>query len=344
MLDGTLANISVRPLRSIRKIVPRSIADKQRPIGVQTPARTPRRDPTPSPRSGHRRRRDRRGLRSGSRRRAWPSGPSAIEVGLTSPCTNGSRAPFAVTRKIDTVASCPRDAAVGHVEIAVGAEHRVVDLMKAGGQQASPTRAYSVAPGSHATFTGVSPPSRPDGTTTAMRSGAANAMRAGTPPIVTRSQVDSGWGNPSPRSHSRPPSMTRTGSRLVSTGTKRRCVASQLASSSQFEVPVEVVAPALGRAAQSDRDADRRRRHRPPRRAHQAHARLFGRASALAAVARHAARDDVLPVLAAALRHRHDVIERELLCGEDVSAVLACVFVSRVDVGARERARNRSAS
>ena len=66
------------------------------------------------------------------------------------------------------------------------------------------------------------------------------------------------------------------------------------------------------------------------------HARLFGRASALAPVARHATRDDVLPVLAAALRHRYHVIEREFLCGEDVGAVLAFEFVSRVDVGARE--------
>ena len=105
----------------------------------------------------------------------------------------------------------------------------------------------------------------------------------------------------------------------------------------QFEVPVQVVAPALGRAAQADRDADRRRRHRPPRRADQPHARLVGRASALAPVARHAAGDDVLPVLAAALRHRHHVIERELWCREDVGAVLAGEFVARVDVGARER-------
>ena len=40
MLDGTLAKVSVRPLRSIRKIVPDAIADKQRPVGAERqPAR-----------------------------------------------------------------------------------------------------------------------------------------------------------------------------------------------------------------------------------------------------------------------------------------------------------------
>src|SRR5262249_59629302 len=50
-----------------------------------------------------------------------------------------------------------------------------------------------------------------------------------------------------------------------------------------------------------------------------------------------AAGDDVLPVLAAALGDRHDVIEREVGRLEAVVAVLAGVIVAGVDVGARER-------
>ena len=38
-----------------------------------------------------------------------PSGPIAIDVGLTMPETNGSRVPARVTRKIETGASCPRE-------------------------------------------------------------------------------------------------------------------------------------------------------------------------------------------------------------------------------------------
>ena len=46
--------------------------------------------------------------------------------------------------------------------------------------------------------------------------------------------------------------------------------------------------------------------------ANQVHAGLLGRAPALAPVARDAAGDDVLPVLASALRDRHDVVERQV--------------------------------
>ena len=67
------------------------------------------------------------------------------------------------------------------------------------------------------------------------------------------------------------------------------------------------------------------------------HAGLGRRPAAFPAVARHAAGDDVLPVLAAALGDRHDVIERQLARWEAVAAVLALMIVARVDVRARER-------
>src|SRR4051812_13093221 len=71
--------------------------------------------------------------------------------------------------------------------------------------------------------------------------------------------------------------------------------------------------------------------------ARETHPCFVRRAAALLAVARDAAGDDVVPVLAAALRHRNHVVERQLGCREAVVAVLARVVVARVDVRARER-------
>src|SRR2546421_445822 len=67
------------------------------------------------------------------------------------------------------------------------------------------------------------------------------------------------------------------------------------------------------------------------------HPSLVRRASAFPAVARHAAGDDVLPVLAAAVRDRDDMVERQLGCREILVAVLAGVVVARVDIRPRER-------
>jgi len=61
------------------------------------------------------------------------------------------------------------------------------------------------------------------------RPGTEHRAAADTPPMVTMSCEDSGCGNPSPRSQSRPPSTTRTGSRLVSNGKD------QLSSNSRFQ-------------------------------------------------------------------------------------------------------------
>src|SRR6266699_1148215 len=80
----------------------------------------------------------------------------------------------------------------------------------------------------------------------------------------------------------------------------------------KLQVPVQIVAPAFRRVAESDRDANGRRRIGPPRMPLQAHAGLGGRTAPFLPVTRHAARDDVLPVLAAAVRDGHDVIERQL--------------------------------
>src|SRR6187455_1846275 len=67
------------------------------------------------------------------------------------------------------------------------------------------------------------------------------------------------------------------------------------------------------------------------------HAGLSRRAPSLPTVARDAAGDDVFPVLAAALGHRHDVVEGQLRRGKRPGAVLAGVTVARINVHARER-------
>ena len=69
----------------------------------------------------------------------------------------------------------------------------------------------------------------------------------------------------------------------------------------------------------------------------QSHARLGRRAAALPPVAADAAGDDVLPVLAAAVRHRDHVVEGQLRGREHLVAVLTRVVVARVDVRPRER-------
>src|SRR5687767_8798003 len=80
----------------------------------------------------------------------------------------------------------------------------------------------------------------------------------------------------------------------------------------ELEVPVQVVAPGLRRVAQPDRDPDGRSGVRTPRRTQQLHARFRRRTAALLPVARDAAGDDVLPVLAAALCNWHHMVERQL--------------------------------
>src|SRR3981081_4538931 len=69
----------------------------------------------------------------------------------------------------------------------------------------------------------------------------------------------------------------------------------------------------------------------------EAHPRFGRRAAALPAVARHAAADDVFPVLSAALGDRNHMIEGELACGKLVAAVLALVVAPAGGVRSRKR-------
>src|SRR5688572_7898343 len=73
----------------------------------------------------------------------------------------------------------------------------------------------------------------------------------------------------------------------------------------ELDVPVEIVPPAFGRVAEPDRDTDGWRGVRPPRRPQELHPCFGRRASTFPAIAGDAAGDDVLPVLPAAVGHRH---------------------------------------
>src|SRR5438046_43175 len=99
---------------------------------------------------------------------------------------------------------------------------------------------------------------------------------------------------------------------------------------------VEVVTPAFRSVAQTDGNPNGGCRRGPPRMPQQAHPRFGRRAAALLAVTRHAAADDVFPVLSAALGDRDDMIEGQLAGGKLVAAVLALVVVARVDVRPRK--------
>src|SRR5688572_18366815 len=105
----------------------------------------------------------------------------------------------------------------------------------------------------------------------------------------------------------------------------------------QLDVPVQVIAPALWRLAETDGDANGRRGVGAAWMLLQPHPGFRGRTSALLSVTTHAAGDDVLPILAAALGDRHHVIERELGRWECVAAVLTRVVVASVDIRAGER-------
>src|SRR5215472_2918648 len=120
-------------------------------------------------------------------------------------------------------------------------------------------------------------------------------------------------------------SVTR---RIVSRPTDDRRLLTDDLGVVQFDVPVEIVAPALGGVAKTDRDADGRRRFGALRHPQETHAGFSRRAPTFLAIAADAAGDDVLPVLPSTMRHWHDMIERQLARGEQFAAVLARMLVA----------------
>src|SRR2546428_10187880 len=114
----------------------------------------------------------------------------------------------------------------------------------------------------------------------------------------------------------RPPSMARWGWMAVTSSFNLLCVV-------ELDVPIQVIAPAFRRVAQSNGDADGRRRRGAPRHPPQTHAGFSRRSATFLSVARDAARDDVFPVFSAAMGDRQHMIEGQLARRERVAAVLA---------------------
>src|SRR5580765_8368978 len=148
-----------------------------------------------------------------------------------------------------------------------------------------------VSPSSPSILIGVAPPSSPLGTMTPNAVGDACTTRAGTPPKWTAGTRGRSSGKPVPWMVMRPPSIAQAGRTAVTReDISELCVV-------QFDVPVEIVAPALWSVPQADGDTDGRRRVRTLRRAQQMHISLGGCPAALPAIAGHATGNDVLPIL-----------------------------------------------
>src|SRR6266540_2374344 len=190
----------------------------------------------------------------------------------------------------------------------------------------------AVSPGTPAMRTGTRPASRADGRMTPSLDGDANTTRATASPIRTSGSVGPSTTNPAPATVMRPPSIARSGWTEVMRAGDMGDWAVEVSKYEvrsmkheagpfpfvlrtfyfvrrtlcivQLDVPVEVVAPAFGRVPQSDRDPDGRRRGGPFRHPPQVHAGFGRRAPPLLPVAVHAAGDNILPVLAAALGDR----------------------------------------
>jgi len=101
----------------------------------------------------------------------------------------------------------------------------------------------------------------------------------------------------------------------------------------ELDVPIEVIPPAFRYFAEPDGDANRGQEGWPFGRADELKAGLVERLPPLESVAVDAACNDIFPVLAASPRDRYDVVECQLKAWQPSGAVLATVFVAKIDIG-----------
>src|SRR2546427_13299515 len=104
----------------------------------------------------------------------------------------------------------------------------------------------------------------------------------------------------------------------------------------KFEVPIQIVPPALRSVPNSDRDREDRIPPRLQRLPDQSHGGVFRHATAFPVVTPPARGHDVLPGLPSAFRDRDDMIEREVLGPELLVTILAGITVAGEDVDAQE--------
>ena len=102
----------------------------------------------------------------------------------------------------------------------------------------------------------------------------------------------------------------------------------------QFHVPIEIVTPAVRGVSNPDGNGHNRIPARLHRLLQEPHPGFLRRAAALLVVATPAGSHDIFPGLSPSLGNRNDVIERQLLGPELVTAVLAGIAISRKDIDA----------
>ena len=101
----------------------------------------------------------------------------------------------------------------------------------------------------------------------------------------------------------------------------------------EFDIPVQVVAPGLGRVAESYGEVQHR--GHPfgfPGVADEPHSGFLRRAPPLPVVALETARDDIVPGFAAPSDDRNHVIKRQILTGTFFPAVLAGMMIAGVNI------------
>ena len=104
----------------------------------------------------------------------------------------------------------------------------------------------------------------------------------------------------------------------------------------EFDVPIQVIAPAHGSIPDTQPERDNRHPFRFGRMPDQPHPGLPGGPASFFVIAGKTGRHDVLPRGPATLDLRNDMVEGELFGRITAAAVLAGVLVSLIDIGTRE--------
>jgi hypothetical protein len=109
-----------------------------------------------------------------------------------------------------------------------------------------------------------------------------------------------------------------------------------LAAFVEFNVPIQIIAPAHGRIPDTKTERDNRHPFRFGRVPDQTHPGLPGCSAAFLVVTGKTSRYDILPRGTTALDLRDNMVERELLGRIPVATVLAGVLITLINIGTRE--------
>lgn len=105
----------------------------------------------------------------------------------------------------------------------------------------------------------------------------------------------------------------------------------------KFDIPVQKIAPGLGRIPETDRYMQHGRNPlRLAWAADQGHACFFRGTAAFAVIAGNTAGDNIFPSFSASHDYRDDMVECEIFSAALLPAILACVVIPRVNIGSGE--------